>query len=108
MHSMRSKIPNKGKNMIQLKIHSEGVISLCDSDLIGKTFEEGDLQLEMSERFYKGEEAAREEIVEALKNAKTINIVGEESIKLALEEKMITKDAIRKIGGTPHAQVFFM
>lgn len=92
--------------MIVLKIHTEGVVSLCDKKLIGKTFEEGNLQLDVSERFYKGNAATKEEIVEALKNAKTANIVGEESVKMALDAGVITKGAIRKIDGIPHAQVF--
>lgn len=92
--------------MIYLKIHDEGVVSLCDSGIIGKTFEEGDMQLKVSERFYKGKEASKEEIVTALKNAKTANIAGKESIKLALDEGLVTKQSVKKIKGVPHAQIF--
>lgn len=92
--------------MILLKKHADGVVSLCDENFLGKTFEEGDLQLSVSERFYKGKEATKEEITKALKNAKTINIVGEESIKLALDEGFITKGSIRTIAKIPHAQIF--
>ncbi len=92
--------------MIHLKIHDEGVVSICDSSLIGKTFEEGDMQLQVSERFYKGKEASKEEIATALKNAKTANIVGKKSTQLALDEGLITKQAIKTIDGVPHAQIF--
>ena len=92
--------------MISLKIHNDGIVSLCDKELIGKTFEEGDMQLNVSERFYNGKEASKEEIVQALKGAKTINIVGEKSVALALEAGVITEDSVKKIKGIPHAQVF--
>ncbi len=108
MHSMRSKIPDKGKDMILLKIHDEGVVSLCDSDIIGKTFEEGDLQLHVLERFYKGEEATREEIVTALVDSKISNIVGKESVQLAIDEGLITKQSIKTVDGVPHVQIFSM
>lgn len=92
--------------MILLKIHNEGLISLCDSDLIGKKFEEGELQLDVSKRFYNGKKASKKEIVSALKDAKTANIVGDESIKFALDEKIITKETVKEIDGVPHAQIF--
>ena len=103
---MWSKASGEGKNMILLKIHDDSVVSLCDSDLIGKTFEHGDMQLTVSERFYLGEEASEEEIKAALTNAKTVNIVGKGSISMALKLGAITKDTVKDIGGVPHAQVF--
>ena len=32
------------------------VVSVCDTNLVGKTFTEGELELKVSEQFYKGEE----------------------------------------------------
>ena len=52
--------------MILLKLHKNGnseVVSLCDSNLIGKTFEEGKLLIDVSERFYKGEELPKEKVI---------------------------------------------
>ncbi len=106
MHGMRSQAPDKGETMILLKIHADGVVSLCDSDLIGKTFSEGELQLEVKERFYKGKEAPKEKMIKAMQDAKTINLVGKESIQLAIDAKIITKDSVITIDKIPHAQVF--
>jgi len=91
-----------------IKIHKmkdREVISLCDEELIGKKFEEKDLQLEISERFYKGEKLPEEEIVKILKNVDNINIVGKKSVDLALKNKLISKKQIIKIKGIPHAQI---
>ena len=61
------------------------VVAICDSDLIEKTFEEGNFQLEVKESFFKGEETSKEELTKILNNLSqedaTFNIVGEESIK---------------------------
>lgn len=91
-----------------LKVHryNDGVVvSLCDKDLINKKFETRDLQLNITERFYKGDELSKERIIEILKEARNINIVGKNSIKLALEAGIILKENIIKIKNVPHAQV---
>lgn len=90
--------------MILLKLHKNGnseVVSLCDSNLIGKTFEEGKLHIEISERFYKGEELPKEKVIMVLKSCNNANIVGEKSIKLALDNNIIEKESIIKIKKIP-------
>jgi uncharacterized protein len=91
--------------MILVKFN-EGVVAMADSDLIGKEFEEGEKYLKVSERFYKGEEETREEIIKVMKNASNINIVGKEVVEIALEEGFIKKEDIIKIQGVPHAQIY--
>ena len=42
-----------------VKIHKRDdrtILAVCDSDLIGRTFTEGERQLDLSSDFYKGEE----------------------------------------------------
>ena len=93
--------------MILIKIHKtkfRNVIALCDSELIGKKFEENDLQLDITERFYKGEELEEEEIISILKNADIINAVGKESIELAIKAGVVSRQNVIKIAGIPHAQ----
>ncbi|MBI2107416.1 DUF424 family protein [Candidatus Woesearchaeota archaeon] len=90
--------------MILLKLHKNGnseVVSLCDSNLIGKTFEERKLRIEISERFYKGEELPKKKVIMILKNCNNANVVGEESIKLALDNNIIEKESILKIKKIP-------
>jgi hypothetical protein len=42
-------------------IHSScrDVVAICDSELLGKVFEEGQLQLDVKESFYKGEKGSQ-------------------------------------------------
>ena len=93
--------------MIFVKIHKtkfRDVIAVCDSNLIGKKFEEKDLQLTITERFYKGEVMAEEKIITLLENAENVNIVGKESIKIGIKAGIIIKENIITIEGIPHAQ----
>ena len=92
-----------------IKIHEtyRQVVALCDADLIGKKFEDDIRQLEIREHFFKGEEISKEQalkrLIELQKNDATFNIVGNKSIKVALEAGIITKENIAKIQNIPFA-----
>lgn len=88
-----------------VKIHkTEGrkIVSICDKDLIGKTFEEGDLQIQVSEHFYKGEKVSENKILEEIKDADYLNIVGKNSINFVIKNNFIDKNNIIKIQNIPH------
>ncbi len=86
------------------------IVAVCDSDLLGKKFEEGQFQLDVKESFYKGEEMdekkAAEVIIKMSGEDATFNIVGEKSVKVAIGTGIISKDGINKIQGIPFAMVF--
>ena len=85
------------------------IIAICDSGLIGKRFEEGIMQLEISENFFKGEEKTEKEVLEimryALSDDATFNIAGKESVNTALKAGIIAKEGIRTVQGVPFALV---
>ena len=85
------------------------VVAICDSELLGKVFEEGNFQLNVKENFYKGEEVSKEKAIEILinmaKEDATFNIVGEQAINAAIEAKVIDKEGIKKIQDIPFALV---
>ena len=92
-----------------VKIHKSvdrHIVAICDEDLIGKEISEGDLNLNITERFYKGDKLSKEKIIEIMKNSINLNIVGKNSIKLALDNNIIEKDSIIEIDKIPHAQVY--
>lgn len=81
------------------------VVAICDNDLIGKEFEEGELYLKISESFYNGESKTIEEVEEIMINEDNLNLVGEKTIKIALNLKLINEKNIIKVQGVPHAQI---
>lgn len=81
------------------------IVAVCDNDLIGKKFEEKNLQLDLSSSFYNGEEKSEEEIIELIKGSYIVNIVGEKSINLAVKLGIVDKKNVIKIKKIPHAQV---
>ena len=101
---------------ISIKIHNSyrQIVSICDTELLGKKFEEkfesGIKQLDVRENFYKGEEAQEEKAIEIMrdlaKEDATFNIVGERAVNAAIKAGLISEDSVRKIQGIPSVLVF--
>lgn len=90
-----------------VKVHKKEhrtIISVCDKNLIGKLLEEKNRQLDLRGEFYKGEERTQEEIGDLMRNADGVNLVGEEAVKLGLQEGVITEDNVIIIDKVKHAQ----
>ena len=86
------------------------VVAICDSELLGKCFEEDIFQLDVKESFYKGEERTEQEVLQIIISMKsedaTFNIVGERSVQTAIKAGLISEDSVRTIQGIPFALVF--
>jgi len=82
------------------------VVAFCDKNLIGKTFKEKNLKLEITERFYKGELMEDEDAARIMKNSRNVNIVGKHSIEIAIKANIIKKGNVIIIKNIPHALVF--
>jgi hypothetical protein len=79
---------------------------LCDKNLYGKKFEEGEFVLELNE-FFKGEE--REKVDEKdFEDIYFIYAVGEESINILKEKKIIEEKDIKRIAGVPYTFVIYL
>ena len=92
-----------------LKLHKSyrTVVALCDKEILGKKFIEGNRQLDVRENFYKDQEVTHEQAIkllqqQALEDA-TFNIAGEKSVKTALEASIINKENIGKVDNIPFA-----
>ncbi|MBW3004713.1 DUF424 family protein [Candidatus Woesearchaeota archaeon] len=94
-----------------VKVHKKDertVVAVCDSDLLGKKFEQGELQLDLTSDFYKGTEMDEKEAGDLVRNADIVNLVGKNSVKLGMQEGVIEEDHILEIDGIPHAQAIIV
>jgi hypothetical protein len=93
--------------MMLVKLHkkeSRTIISVCDKELLGQLFEENGKQLDLRGDFYKGEEKSVQEIGDLMRNADGVNLAGDESVELGLQEGVIDKEHVMKVKNIPHAQ----
>jgi hypothetical protein len=82
------------------------VVAVCDRELLNTTICHEKLSVTISESFYGNTPAEENEIMDALKNAGNINLIGERSVNLAIEMGLVTKSGCMMIGNVPHAQIY--
>ncbi len=83
------------------------LVSVCDTDVLGESFENGDVSLTVEEGFYAGEDADEvdeDAVVESLGRAAVANLVGTECVEVAVEAGIIDADQVLEVGDTLHAQ----
>lgn len=81
------------------------MLAVCDKNLLGKKFEEGKLQLDLTASFYKGNRADEQELLKLLKKTNQSNFVGEFCIAIAIKNNFLSKDNIKHIAGIPYANM---
>jgi len=97
--------------MISLKRHSCGheiLVAACDCALVGKSFSEGELRLDVTERFFGGEKVDARMFVEVLSLATIGNLVGPETVEAAVEAGLVDPECVLRVDGIPHAQMVRM
>lgn len=78
------------------------IIAVCDEEVFGKKFEEGDLQLDLTSDFFKGEEMKEDDILELFKKAYIVNLNGEKAVKLGQRLGLVSE--VIRVKGVPHAE----
>lgn len=105
--------------MIYIKIHdaekgsvvSGSVIAMCDSPLVDKVLEEGSVYMDLKtySTFYKGELVTKENAktrIGHVENVYSANVVGAESVEVALEMHLIEKGNVKTVQKVPYAQAY--
>lgn len=82
------------------------ILAVCDKEHIGKTFEEGPVCFTATERFYAGEEVTPKQLEEMLKEAESINLVGNKCVDIAIKMGLVSEKGTLKIKGIKHAQIY--
>ena len=94
------------KMIVKVHKNQEGrtVAALCDTEIAGKKFEEGEKQLDLASDFYAGEETDDQHAGDIIRNADIVNLVGEKSVECGVKEGVIEEEHVKKISGIPYAQ----
>jgi len=95
---------------IRMKVYHQGketLVAAADADLVGKTFREGKLKIEVG-KSYEGDVVSEEMLVSNLQLATIGNFVGRETIEAAKRAGFVSEDGILWINGVPHAQFVLM
>ncbi|MFH1787040.1 MAG: DUF424 family protein [archaeon] len=86
------------------------IVAVCDCDCIDKVFEDDEtgriLDLKAHASFYRGERATPEQVRVRLRDADSINLVGEKAVAIGIELGLVKPEGVFRICGVPHAQAY--
>ncbi len=89
-------------------VNREVLVAACDREVLGKVFREGNIVLNVSEEFYKGELVTLTEALNVIKKATIANLVGRNIISKAIEKGLVHPEAVIYVDKVPHAQIVKM
>ena len=91
-------------------IESSGnrILNVCDPELLDKTVKDGKTTVKISSSYYKEKMRDEIEIEQLTKVCTSLNLVGENTISLAIKSGIGSEKAVRRIEGIPFLIVFSM
>jgi hypothetical protein len=81
------------------------LVAVCDTGILGETFREGKLKLEVKADFYKGIPTSIPDALRAVNSADMANLAGNRIVKAAVQKGLADPSAIIRIGGVSHVQI---
>ena len=81
------------------------LLVITDEDIVGRKFEEGKRQLDMTAKFYLGEKKTKEEVKKLIPKARHLHLTGKHIIAVAIEFDLVHVQKILWVNKVPHAQV---
>jgi len=81
------------------------LVTICDAGLLGETFKQDKLKLDVNADFYGGPLCTIEKAMQVLADADVGNLVGEGTIKAAIDRGLVDPDAVIYFDRVPHVQM---
>ncbi|MFB6300197.1 MAG: DUF424 domain-containing protein [Halobacteriales archaeon] len=92
--------------LVQERQTQQGLlVTACDRDILGETFEDGEVSITVTEEFYGGEVADSATVIDSLARAQVANIVGTRAVSIAIDAGIIQATNVLEIDTTRHAQL---
>jgi len=82
------------------------MLNICDANLVGRTFSESDLTMNISKSYFAERIIGENEAEQLLRNASIINMAGEETISLSVRIGIGSSKGVKKINSIPFLLVF--
>jgi len=95
--------------IVAKKFAPEGLILVVtDKEILGKVFEEGKKQLNLSNKFYLGSERDNEAVKALIPEVYILHLTGEKAVALGLELNLVDNEKVVWISGVPHTEVLIL
>ncbi|MBI2145436.1 DUF424 family protein [Candidatus Woesearchaeota archaeon] len=84
------------------------ILAVCDKEIHGKKFADKNAVLDLSSKFYDGEEEDAEAVEKLVMRAYTINAVGKNAVAAVVKLGLAAKEDIKAVAGVPHVQILML
>ncbi len=81
------------------------LLAIADREIVGKKFSSGSMDIEVRRDFYMEKTCSCNDALRLLDSATIVNAMGNNIVKLLLENNFIGSARILDIGGVKHAQI---
>jgi hypothetical protein len=82
------------------------IVNMCDAELMGKDVVDGELKIHISESYYGKQLVDKDEAISFLKSASIMNLVGKETISLAIDLGIGSESGVKIISDIPFLIIF--
>ena len=82
------------------------MVNMCDAELMGKDVVDGKLKIHISENYYGKKIVDKDEAIYLLKSASMLNLVGKETISLAIGLGIGSESGVKIISNIPFLIIF--
>jgi hypothetical protein len=82
------------------------MVNMCDVKLLGKDVVDGELKIHISEIYYGKQLVDKDKAISLLSSASMLNLVGKETISLAIGLGIGSESGVKIISGVPFLIIF--
>ena len=82
------------------------MVNMCDAELIGKDIIDSELKIHISESYYGKQLVDNDQAISFLKSASILNLVGKDTISLAIDLGIGSESGVKIISNTPFLIIF--
>ncbi|MCL4399294.1 DUF424 family protein [Candidatus Parvarchaeota archaeon] len=96
----------------RMRVHDsfsdQKVVAVSDPDLIGRTLRDARKEIEftVSEEFYGSDEYEAGEVLDFIRHADNINLIGNNIIDAVIKEGIVREENVLVIDGVKHSQIY--
>jgi hypothetical protein len=97
---------SKSHNKFSLRVietEKGRLVNICDEELLGREFREKGIVLSIKEEFYKGTTVDEDMVIDEMKKADILIVIGKRAVDIAIREKIIHPFAVLEVEGVPYA-----
>lgn len=82
------------------------MVAGCDAEILGRSFNEGELDITASRGFYGGQVVDEDGLIGLMADATSANLLGDRVVEAAVRRGLVDEGGVLRVCGLKHAQVY--